>query len=80
MHQLPLLAADLADAKKLFPEDTDFGKLGPRITIDNHRFSEALNLKTAIFSKSINFTNCCFERSVDFFNTNFELGVLFFRF
>ena len=49
MHQLPLLAADLADAKKLFPEDTDFGKLGPRITIDNHRFSEALNLKTAIF-------------------------------
>ena len=77
MHQLPLLAADLADAKKLFPEDTDFGKLGPRITIDNHRFSEALNLKTAIFSKSINFTNCCFERSVDFFNTNFELGVLF---
>uniref|UniRef100_UPI00326090FC hypothetical protein n=1 Tax=uncultured Planktomarina sp. TaxID=1538529 RepID=UPI00326090FC len=42
MHQLPLLAADLADAKKLFPEDTDFGKLGPRITIDNHRFSEAL--------------------------------------
>ena len=45
----PFSSADLAEAKKLFPENTDFGKLGPVITIDNHRFSEVLNLKTTIF-------------------------------
>ena len=61
MHQLPLLAADLADAKKLFPEDTDFGKLGPRITIDNHRFSEVLNLKTTIFFKNDQFYKLLFR-------------------
>jgi hypothetical protein len=77
MHQLPLRAADLADAKKLFPEGTDFGKLKPRITIDNHRFSEALDLNRAIFLNTIRFTNCCFERGVDFFGADFKLGVLF---
>ena len=77
MHQLPLRAADLADAKKLFPEGTDFGKLEPRITIDNHRFSEALDLNRAIFLNTIRFKNCCFERGVDFFGADFKLGVLF---
>ena len=73
----PLDDDDLAKAKELFPEDTDFGELGSEITIDNYRFSESLDLRSAIFLKTINFTNCCFEQSVDFFNTNFELGVLF---
>jgi len=71
-HHLPLDDDDLAKAKELFPEDTDFGKLGPRITIDNHRFSEVLNFNSAIFLNATKFTNCCFERSVGFVDANFE--------
>ena len=60
-HHLPLDDDDLAKAKELFPEDTDFGKLGPRITIDNHRFSEVLNLKTTIFFKNDQFYKLLFR-------------------
>ena len=49
MHHLPLDDDDLAGAKELFPKDTDFEKLEPRITIDNHTFSEALDFNSAIF-------------------------------
>jgi hypothetical protein len=51
MHHLPLDDDELAEAKNLFPKDTDFRKLEPRITIDDHRFSEALDFNSAIFFK-----------------------------
>mgnify|MGYP000851891707 FL=1 len=73
----PLLDDDLADAKKLFPIDTDFGDMGPAITIDNHRFSEAFDFKGAFFLSTIRFENCCFERGVGFYNANFEWGLIF---
>ena len=57
----PFSSADLAEAKKLFPENTDFGKLGPVITIDNHRLSEVLNLKTTIFFKNDQFYKLLFR-------------------
>ena len=77
MRYPPLPAADLAKAKKLFPQDTDFKSIQLEITIDNHRFRKALNLNRAIFLKTITFTNCCFERRVGFFDANFELGASF---
>ena len=51
MRYPPLPAADLAKAKKLFPQDTDFKSIQLEITIDNHRFRKALNLNRAIFLK-----------------------------
>ena len=76
-HVPPLSDADLEIAKSLFPADTDFGSMWPDITIDNHRFREALNFRGAIFLNTIRFTKCCFERGVDFFGADFKLGVLF---
>ena len=73
----PLSAAALEYAKSLFSKGINFGELGPAITIDKHRFSEALNFKGAIFFNAINFTNCCFEQSVDFSFANFALGASF---
>ena len=49
MHQLPLPAADLAEAKKLFPDNIDFKNIQLEMTIDNYTFSEALDLNRAIF-------------------------------
>jgi hypothetical protein len=68
---------ELAEAKNLFPKDTDFRKLEPRITIDDHRFSEALDFNIAIFLNEIKFTNCLFKQSVDFRDANFELEASF---
>ena len=68
---------DLVHAKSLFQKGIAFRKIWPDIKIDNHRFSEALDLRNAIFLSKIKFTNCCFERSVDFFDANFELGASF---
>jgi hypothetical protein len=76
-HVPPLSDADLEIAKSLFPADTDFGSMWPDITIDNHRFREALNFRGAIFLNTIRFTKCCFERGVDFFGANFKLGASF---
>jgi len=77
MHHLPLDDDELAEAKNLFPKDTDFRKLEPRITIDDHRFSEALDFNSAIFLNEIKFTNCLFKQSVDFRDANFELEASF---
>ena len=49
MHHLPLPAADLAEAKKLFPDNIDFKNIQLEMTIDNYTFSEALDLNRAIF-------------------------------